>query len=195
MKRISFYIFVSLILCGRIVKAQDTTKLLTRAVIMDGDTVPVMMMPEVEIYGTVQVESKLEALNFSRLVYNVKKTYPYAKTVVEKVRIYNDIVASAESGRERRRKMKAAEKDLKDEFKDDIEHMSEEQGKVLLKLIARETGNSSYDIIKEFRGGVEAFLYQSFGKLWGMDLKTTYDPNGEDKDIEEIVKLIESGQL
>lgn len=195
MKRISFYFFIFFIFCSRNVNAQDTTKLLTRAVIMNGDTVPVVMMPEVEIYGTVVVESKLEALNFSRLVYNVKKTYPYAKAVVEKVRIYNDIVASAESGHERRRKMKEAEKDLKDEFKDDIEHMSEEQGKVLLKLIARETGNSSYDIIKEFRGGVEAFFYQSFGKLWGMDLKTTYDPNGEDKDIEEIVKLIESGQL
>jgi hypothetical protein len=195
MKRVRFYFILSFLFSCSLVGAQDTTGLLTRAVIMNSDTVPVVMMQEVEIYGTVQVESKMEALNFSRLVYNVKKAYPYAKAVVEKVRVYNDIVASAESGRERRRKMKEAEKDLKDEFKDDIEHMSEEQGIVLLKLIARETGSSSFDIIKEFRGGVEAFFYQSFGKLWGVNLKATYDPNGEDKDIEEIVKLIETGQL
>ena len=91
--------------------------------------------------------------------------------------------------------MKQAEEDLKAQFEDDVKNMNEVQGEILIKLIDRETGLSSYELIKEFRGGLTAVFYQSFGRLFGYNLKSTYDPTGEDKEIEEIVKLIETGKL
>jgi hypothetical protein len=137
----------------------------------------------------------MEALYFSRLVLNVRKVYPYAKIVAAKTLEYNRLIAQAEKRKERKRLMKLAQDELMMQFEDDIKNMTEDQGKILIKLIDRETGASSYDLIKEFRGGLVAVFYQSFGRFYGYNLKSTYDPNGEDKEIENIVVMIESGKL
>ena len=177
------------------VRAQDTTGIVTRAIIVNGDTLPIIALPEVSIFGPVIFANKMEALIFSRLVYNVKKTYPYAKIVSAKTLEYNRMIASAENKKQRRQLMKKAEVELKSQFEDDVKNMNEKQGEILIKLIDRETGSSSYELIKEFRGGIVALFYQSFGRLFGYNLKSIYDPKGKDKDIEEIVVMIENGQL
>jgi hypothetical protein len=128
-------------------------------------------------------------------VLNVRKVYPYAKIVAAKSQEYNYLIANAKTRKERKKLMKQAEEDLKTQFEDDVKNMNEVQGQILIKLIDRETGLSSYELIKEFRGGITAVFYQSFGRLFGYNLKSTYDPIGEDKEIEEIVKLIETGKL
>ncbi|HNW69143.1 MAG TPA: DUF4294 domain-containing protein [Bacteroidales bacterium] len=177
------------------VNAQDTTSIVTRAIIINGDTLPIMSLTEVKIFGPVIFANKYEALRFSKLVYHVKKVYPYAKIVSVKVLEYNYIINKASSRKERKQLMKQAEEELIAQFEDDIKNMSELQGEILIKLIDRETGSSSYDLIKEFRGGIVASLYQSFGRLFGYNLKSTYDPLGKDKDIEQIVVMIENGEL
>jgi len=154
-----------------------------------------MSLTEVKIFGPVIFANKYEALRFSKLVYHVKKVYPYAKIVSVKVLEYNYIINKASSRKERKQLMKQAEEELIAQFEDDIKNMSELQGEILIKLIDRETGSSSYDLIKEFRGGIVASLYQSFGRLFGYNLKSTYDPLGKDKDIEQIVVMIENGEL
>ena len=73
--------------------------------------------------------------------------------------------------------------------------MTFSQGKILIKLIDRETGESSYALVQELRGNFTAFFYQAFARLWGYDLKVRYDPEGEDQQIEAIVKMIERGQI
>lgn len=176
-------------------KSQDTSGIVARAIIVNGDTLPIIALSEIQIFGPVVFASKLEAITFSRLVLNVKKVYPYAKIVAIKVQEYNIMIANAKSRKEKKTLMKKAEEDLKNQFEDDIKNMNEVQGEILIKLIDRETGSSSYDLIKTFRGGLVATFYQTFGRLFGYNLKSSYDPTGKDKEIEEIVKLIEQGQL
>jgi hypothetical protein len=194
-KKIVFILFFFQLLCLLSLKAQDTTGIVTRAIIINGDTLPIISLSEVQIFGPVVFANKMEALYFSRLVLNVRKVYPYAKIVGAKTQEYNLMIAQAKNRKERKRLMKQAEEELKAQFEDDVKNMNEVQGEILIKLIDRETGASSYDLIKEFRGGIEAVFYQSFGRLFGYNLKSTYDPTGEDKEIEKIVVLIENGKL
>ena len=91
--------------------------------------------------------------------------------------------------------MRKAEKEINEEFGGDLRDLTFTQGKILLKLIDRETGNTSYDLVKELRGGFTAFFYQGFARIWGYNLKSDYDPKDEDELIETIVTLIERGQL
>jgi len=195
MKKYFFLILFLLISCYFTAKAQDTNSIVTRAIIINGDTLPILSLTEVKIFGPVIFANKYEALRFSKLVYHVKKVYPYSKIVSIKVLEFNYIINNAKSRKERKQLMKQAEEELITQFEDDIKNMSELQGEILIKLIDRETGSSSYDIIKEFRGGIVASLYQSFGRLFGYNLKSTYDPLGKDKDIEQIVVMIENGEL
>jgi hypothetical protein len=176
-------------------KGQDTSGIVTRAIIVNGDTLPIIAMNEVQIFGPVVFASKMEALLFSKLVLNVKISYPYAKIVAAKTQEYNMLIAKADKRKDRKKLMKQAEAELKAQFEDDVKNMNEDQGEILIKLIDRETGLSSYDLIKEFRGGLTATFYQSFGRLFGYNLKSTYDPTGKDKEIEDIVVMIEKGKL
>lgn len=195
MKKIIFILFYFQLGCLFSLRAQDTTGFVTRAIIINGDTLPIISLSEVQIFGPVVFANKMEAIYFSRLVYNVRKVYPYAKIVGVKTQEYNMLIAQAKNRKERKRNMKLAEEELMLQFEDDVKNMNEVQGEILIKLIDRETGSSSYDLIKEFRGGIRALFYQSFGRLFGYNLKSTYDPTGEDKEIEKIVMMIENGQL
>ena len=195
MRKIFFHIVLIFISSQTLLKAQDTNSIVTRAVIVSGDTLPIVAMSEVKIYGKPMFNNKVDALTFSRLALLVKKVYPYAKLVAAKAQEYNAIIASSGPKKDRKRAMKQAEADLKARFEEEIKNLNDVEGKILIKLIDRETGSSSFDLIKDFRGGVVASMYQSFGRLFGYNLKSTYDPNGEDKYIEQIVVMIENKQL
>ncbi|MEI6122624.1 MAG: DUF4294 domain-containing protein [Bacteroidota bacterium] len=195
MRKILFYSFLLLIFTTSIVKAQDTTAVVTRAAIVNGDTLPIVPLSEVKIYGKLIFGNKIDALQFSRTVLIVKSVYPYAKIVAVKAKEFNTMIANANSRKEKKRLMKKAEDELMSQFEDDVKKMNDEQGSILIKLIDRETGSSSYDLIKDFRGGLVATFYQSFGRVYGYNLKSKYDPTGEDKNIEQIVVMLENGQL
>lgn len=169
--------------------------ILTRAIIVDGDTVPIYVMNEVKIFGPVIFKNKTDAIQFSRLVKNVKKVYPYAKITGVKMKEFEQVILNAKNEKDRKEKMKVAEDELRAQFEDDIRDLTFKQGVLLIKLIDRETGTTSYDIIKEFRGKFMAGMYQTIGRLFGYNLKTTYDPLGEDKEVEKIVQMIENGAL
>lgn len=89
--------------------------------------------------------------------------------------------------------MKNAEKQLQNEFSDDLKNLTITQGRILIKLIDRETGKTTYNIVKEMRGSFSAFMWQSLASLFNSSLKYDYDPKGEDKAIEQAIKLIENG--
>jgi hypothetical protein len=168
---------------------------ITKAILVDGDTVPIYVMNEIRIFGPVVLKNKHDAIKFSKLVKNVKKVYPLAKITGIKVKEFDEIIKNAKTDKERKQKMKAAEDQLKEQFEDDVKDLNFSQGVLLIKLIDRETGSTSYDLIKEFRGKIRAVFYQTLGKLFGYDLKTTYDPGGTDKEVESIVLMIESGAI
>jgi protein associated with RNAse G/E len=194
MKNLLITGFVSLVLSASAF-SQANEGYLLKAMVVNGDTIPIYIMNEIKILSPVVFKNKTDAVKFTKLVKNVKKVYPYAKITGIKVREFDEIVKKAKNEKERKEKMKQAEDELRAQFEDDIKNLSHKQGILLIKLIDRETGESSYELIKEFRGKIMASFYQAIGKLFGYDLKMDYDPQGEDKEIEQIVVMIENGVI
>jgi hypothetical protein len=176
--------------------AQHIEGLVVKAVIIDGDTVPVISLPEIKVFAPIKFKNKIEEIQFTKLMRNVKKVYPLARIAAAKMIEYNEIIEKKTySEAEKRKLMKIAEDDLKKEFEGQIRKLTFSQGKILIKLIDRETKNTSYELIAEFRGKVIASFWQSLARIFGMNLKMEYDPYGTDKDIERIVQMIENGTL
>ena len=173
-------------------KAQHSVKL---PYIIEGeDTIPVVNLPIVNVtdYGPDYMNN-LKA--YYRLRFNVIKVYPYARLAAMKVNQLNDTLAKMKTNRERKAYTKIFEKQLREDFGKQIENLSVNQGKIFLKLLDRETGHTSFDIIKEMKGSFNAFVLQSSARIFGHNLKDDYDPEGNDKAIEAIVKQIESGEI
>jgi len=163
--------------------------------IIHGDTIWLAEIDEVFIFPEKKFTSDLLRRKYSRLIRNIKVVYPWAKLAAKKLEEVNAVMADMETERERKEYMKQVEKELKDEFEDDLKQLTITQGRILIKLVDRETGSTSYELVKELRGSFSAFFWQALAKLFGSNLKSEYDPYGEDKLIEEIIILIDKGQL
>ena len=184
-----------LISAQSIINPHDTNGYRCSTIVVDGDTVPVLYATQVQIWGNKSFHSPAESRQWERLVRNVKKAYPYARLAGIKFTEYNQKIATVKNEKVQKAMMKQAEDEIEAQFGKELRDLTISQGKILLKLIDRQTNNSSYDIVKDFRGKFRAFFYQSFARLFGYDLKAKYDPLGEDADIERIVLMIESGAL
>lgn len=176
-----------------ILMAQDK-KVISYAKIVKGDTIPVVQLDEVSV-SAYRIVKRNEFRQMTRLIRNVKKVYPYAKIAGLKLKEYNDILLQTPNEKEQRKILKRAEQELKDEFGEDLKKLTFSQGQILIKLIDRETGNCSFELVKELRGGFTAFFYQAFARIFGYNLKEKYDPKGEDSLIELIVMMIENGSI
>ncbi len=177
--------------------AQDVDYVVVQAEIIDGDTIPVVKLNEVEIYSFSLAipKSRKQKRRLSKMIRNVKIVYPYAKLAGIELRRYEYKLERAKTDKERRLIVKQAEKEISEKYGDDLKKLTFTQGLILIKLIDRETGNTSYDLVKELRGNFRAFFYQTFARIWGYNLKEKYDPEGEDRQIEIIVRMIERGQI
>lgn len=139
--------------------------------------------------------SKAQQRKYSRYVYKVKKVYPLAVEARELLKKYEPRYYALEDQRDRRKLMKNLEKELLANHKEELKKWSISDGRILLKLIHRETERTPYSIIKDFRGDVSAVFWQGIAKLFKNDLKDDFEPYGEDMWLEEIVTLIELGYL
>ncbi len=194
MKKIIFILFLISIITFDCY-SQEVEGIVVLANVINGDTIPVIPLKEVNVYALKIIKNKREARRFSRLVRNVKKVYPYAKIAGIKLNEYNDILLKTENDRERRKIMKQAENEIQGEFGNDLKKLNFSQGKILLKLIDRETENSSFKLVQDLRGKFQAFFWQAFARIFGYNLKVKYDPEDEDRNIEMIVKMIECGMI
>lgn len=165
------------------------------AKIVNNDTIPMVHLPEIPIYAMRLFDSRRDIRRIEKLIYNVKKVYPYARLAGLKLREYNTLLLDATSDKERKKIMKKAEDEINEQFGPELRDLTFTQGKILIKLIDRETTATSYTLLKDLRGGFTAFFYQGFARIWGYNLKTKYDPSGEDDLIETIVLMIENGQI
>ncbi|MDZ7741743.1 MAG: DUF4294 domain-containing protein [Bacteroidota bacterium] len=185
-----------LLLPGLLTEAQvQKERHVLRGIVSKGDTIPMISLDEVHVVGFTFVKTKRDARKMNRLIRYVKKVYPYARLAGIKLEEYSEQLAALETERERRKLMRQLEKEIEEEFGDDLRKLTFTQGKILIKLIDRETGNSSYELVQALRGKFSAFFYQTFARIFGYNLKVKYDPYGEDIQIEAIVRLIESGKL
>jgi hypothetical protein len=153
----------------------------------EGDTIPQSWLPTVEVTAIQTALWKNYWRNWTRLRNAVYVTYPYAKTASKLINEVNNQLAGISDEGQRKKIIKSREKEMKRDFGDKVTSLSVYQGKVLMKLINRETGNNCYDIIKEYKGGFNAGFWQTVAFVFGSSLKQQYAPQGEDKDIEKIV--------
>lgn len=137
----------------------------------------------------------IDTRRYWRLIYYVKSTYPIAKHAKRELDQLELDLQNISDPKERRKHTKKLEADLKAQYIPILKKMTFSQGKVLLKLIDRETSYTSYTLIKEFRGGFSAFVWQNVAKIFGANLKSDYDKDVEDRMIEQIIRLYEAGVL
>lgn len=163
--------------------------------IVDGDTVPVVSLPETEVRERFRPRDRRMQRRMDRLTYKVCKVYPYARVTAELLEEYEHDLSRIDRRHDQELYVKLAEAELRAEFEAEVRELTISQGKVLIKLIDRETGQTSYDLVKQLRGGFQAFIWQGVAKLFGNDLKDDYDPDVEDRMIEVIVRRIERGEL
>jgi hypothetical protein len=176
--------------------SQDTLKhIVVPGKIIEGDTVPYVDLKTVVVFPQMDIKAWSDLVGYERLVYNVKKVYPYAKLAGIKLKEYKHTLDSIPTERGRKKFLKAAEKELEAKFGNEIKDLNFTQGKLLIKLVYRETGNSTFSIVKELRGSFNAFVYQTVARIFGYDLRAQYDPEGSDKMIEHIVQMIDDGSL
>ncbi len=166
-----------------------------QSLIAESDSILQILLPEILVYPQQKDWSRRAMHQYSVLELRVLKVYPIAKVAAIKLKEYNRVYLTFKSDRERKDYIKKIEKDLFTEFEQEIRTMSINQGRILIKLIDRETGHSSYEIIKEFKGGFSAFFWQGVARLFGHNLKSEYDAANEDRMIEYIVWQIDHGLL
>lgn len=198
MKRILFIaLFLALLPAVVPVQGQDIGERKVRfGTILDGDTIPYYHLKEVRILESGSLLTEQEIRRNQKLIRNVKKMLPYAKIGKQRLDMLERQVANLPK-RERKEAIKEAEKTLLADYSDELKDCTISQGKVLLKLIDRETGRTSYVLVNELRGKLRAGVYQTFARLFGYNLKAGYDPqhNKEDNLIERIVRSVERGKL
>ncbi len=163
------------------------------AVLIGQDTLPHQDLPSVDVFPKKHFKNKTEEQQYWRLVWRVKKVWPYAKEAAVLLRKYEMEVPPDARNKDRRVYVRKAEQELMRKYGDTMKKMSINDGKVLIKLIDRETSKVSYDLIHELKGGVSAVFWQGVARLFGNNLKAQYDPMGEDRQIELIILYIEAG--
>ncbi len=161
----------------------------------DGITLPEIEIKDVTVYGRPSASNRSAFRKYERLVYNLKRVYPYALVVRFRIDEVNRELERLNTEKERRRYIKSVEKDVFGKYEDDMRSMTITQGRLLIKLIDRETQNTSYTLIRQYRGGVTAAFWQGIARIFGTNLKEEYDPYGDDALIELIVDEIEKGML
>jgi hypothetical protein len=167
-------------------------------VAVDGEGVPVFMMEEVSIRAKRsgkrdQRKQENQMKKFNKLRYNVLKTLPYANEASRNLKVINAELARIPSEEGKEAYMESRENFLFGRYEKEVRDLTISQGKVLVKLIDRQTGSTTYSLISDYKNKTSAFFWNGIGKIFGYDLKQEYDPE-EEFAIEVIVRSIENGQ-
>lgn len=191
------YYLILLLMCFTVVvKAQLSGSFhLVPSVIRDGDTIPSVELHSYDVVENRTWKDKRKQRKYYRLQKKVVKVYPYAKLAGDKLDYYAEEMDTISDSKRKKKFYKKIEKELKEEYEGELRKLTVSEGRILIKLIDRETGNTSYSLVKELRGKFTAFFWQGLAKIFGHNLKSNYDPKGVDKEIELIVQQIEMGYI
>lgn len=198
------YILITLILIAGIhpdlsasaLPANDEGKGGKVAMLVDGnDTTYYVFLRDIYVYPKLVFKNKKQEKFYWRTVRDVKKALPYAKIVSSELVKVNTLLTTFEKEKDRKKYLAKYEKEIFKRYEKDLRKLSINQGRLLLKLIDRETNATSYDLIKNYRGNVSAFFWQGMARLFGSNLKSEYDAQGNDRIVERVILLVEAGQL
>ena len=198
MKRILFLSFFFSFIAVHLNAQEQTTTIngyLVPACIYEGDTIASLHMPTLYCFKPLIFKNKKQQQEYNRLVRSVKKTLPIAKEVNRAIIETYEFIQTLPDEKTRQKHLQAVEKSVKEQYTPRMKKLTLSQGKLLIKLVNRETDSSSYDLVKAFLGPFKAGFYQAFAAIFGASLKKEYHPNEEDALVEQIVLLVESGQI
>ena len=159
------------------------------------DSIQYVRTNKIYIFPPMEFKNDKQRQAYNRLVANIKKVLPLAKECNQIILETGAYLQTIPTKKERDVHMKAVEKGLKEEYTPRIKKLTYSQGKLLIKLIDRETHSTGYELIQAFLGPVRAGFYQAFAWVFGASLKKRYDPKGADRLVERIVLQVEAGQL
>jgi hypothetical protein len=189
MKIINYFLYsVALTILCKVSFSQNFEKsdssMILRKVIMDGDTFYLYSFNQ---FILKEFNSKKDRDAYIKLVRNVKKVMPYAKLAAFRLQMMDDNLNQLPSNRSKKKYIKATEDAIKDEFIGQLKKLTISQGKLLIKLIHRETGNTTYEILKQYRGSASTMFYGIWARMYNANIDTKYDPI-KDYQIEYIIK-------
>lgn len=205
-RRILFILTIAFALSGFMAKADEIpdiplqvkyVKGYSRIVDEYGDTCRYTFLRDLYVFPPMKFKNKKEEEFYWRTVRDVRKTLPYAKLAFATLCETYEYIQTIPDKKTREKHLKTLEKDIFEQYKPVVKNMTKNQGKIMLKLINRETDQTSYNIVKAFLGSFRAGFWQTFGRFFGMNMKAGFHPdkNREDAIIERIACLIEQGAL
>ena len=154
------------------------------------DTMPMVSLKAVEINEQMGEQGKATRARFTEMIHDVREALPYARFFARKMRRLDSTLSTIESREARNAFLKKEEKKLKGELKSELKDLDYDQGRILIKLISRETDRTTYELIKRYKSGLKATMWQTAAKVFSMDLKETYDKQ-EEEALERILKAID----
>ncbi|MCD8182986.1 MAG: DUF4294 domain-containing protein [Bacteroides sp.] len=201
--RLNILVFILFLLFGNLIcRAQQQTEnstqksvYLTPMCAYEGDTIPYVKLPTVYIFKPLKFKNKREMTQYYKLIRDVKKVLPISKEINRAIIEIYEYMQTLSSQKAREKHMKAVEKGLKEQYTPRMKKLSFAQGKLLIKLVDRQTNSTGYELVKAFMGPFKADFYQIFAALFGASLKNQYDPTGDDALTERVILMVENGQL
>lgn len=163
----------------------------------DGEQTLMLVLADVTVFPPMKFKNKKEEEFYWKTVRDVKKTLPYAKLICETLIETYEYIETFPTQKEREEHLKRMEGEVFKQYKPALKKFTKSQAQMLVKLINRETNQSSYNILKAFLGTFRAGFWQTFGRLFGVNLKTGYNPDKDRKDaiVERVATMVELGQL
>ncbi len=175
--------------------AAQRTVYLTPMCVYEGDTIPYVKLPTVYIFKPLKFKNKRDMNKYYKLIRDVKKVLPISKEINHAIIETYEYMMTLPDEKARQRHMKAVEKSLKEQYTPRMKKLTFAQGKLLIKMIDRQTHSTGYELVKAFMGPFKAGFYQTFAALFGASLKKQYDPTGDDALTERVILMVENGQL
>ena len=188
MKKNVFFLFISFLLSTAHAQQNEEGSLL----LIEGDSIPQygITLKEVVVFQPLRFKTRQELKRYILLRRRVFRVYPYAKLAADRLTVLNDRLNEIESKRGRKKYLKRLEKFIYEEFEEELKKLSKSQGRILIKLVHRQTGSTTFDLVKDLRTGWKAFVYQTTASLFSLSLKEQYNPEEvlEDYLIEDILQ-------
>ncbi len=176
---------------------QDTTKgrFVSATIDQNGDTLPRVFLNYSYVWARRSFADKKEERKYNKLEKNLRVVYPYAKKASQLLLKYKSEMDTVTNERVKKKYYKKIEEELWSEYGNELQKMTVSQGRILIKLVDRETDKTSYELVKEMRSGFTAFVFQGMARMFGHNLKSEYNASQEDKYIEEIILAIEVNKI
>ena len=168
---------------------------ITRGFVYQGDTIPWIQLRTVHVFKELKFKKKKDYEQYERLIRDVKKVLPIANEVNSAIIETYEYLQTIPNEKERKRHIKDLEKGIKQQYTPRLKKLTTRQGKLLIRLIDRQSNQTTYDLVKAFLGSFRATTYQIFASMFGFSLKKHYDPEGDDALTERVIILVENGQV